>query len=279
MLKRILKNLIKWIQSEENSGSTSQNIQLIQSSSIYLFDKKKNITSSSFAEQFKEGDYEKALEKAWHNRDFEIEMYWKRASYFWTFIGATFLGYFALIGSKGYHEFLSDGFYQIEVFIITIGLIFSMAWYFVNKGSKGWQVNWEAQVDELESLLGRPNYTTIFYNHKNKYYSVSRINQRVSLIVTLIWVLLYVSYWIRWYPCYLMIFEQSIFEEGLNWASVSTVPIILSMIVYLFFYSKSNVSEAASTIMKDKSFKDSNDMKEKKDRNKFFFKRIRKEQK
>ena len=38
-----------------------------------------------------------ALERAWKNRDFEIEHYWKRATYFWTFTAATFLGYFTVL--------------------------------------------------------------------------------------------------------------------------------------------------------------------------------------
>ena len=33
-------------------------------------------------------------------RKFEIDLYWKRAAYFWAFIAATFAGYFALLGSN-----------------------------------------------------------------------------------------------------------------------------------------------------------------------------------
>lgn len=265
MLKRILKNLIKWIQSEENSGSPSQNIQLIQSASIYLFDKKKNITSSSFAEQFKEGDYEKALEKAWHNRDFEIEMYWKRASYFWTFIGATLVGYFALIGSKGFHDNLKYEYYQIEVFIITIGFLFSEAWYFVNKGSKRWQENWEAQIDELEKLLGRPNYTTIFY--RPGYYSVSRINEKVSLLISRIWLILYSVYWVRYYDCYYPLGQLHVKTIALNAFSFLTIVVILWFMWYLRKKAESGINDEARIIQTNKS-----DVG-----NKFFFSRVTKE--
>lgn len=34
-----------------------------------------------------------ALDRAWQTRNFEIEMYWKRASYFWAFIATSFGGY------------------------------------------------------------------------------------------------------------------------------------------------------------------------------------------
>ncbi|QNR65148.1 hypothetical protein IAQ67_14620 [Paenibacillus peoriae] len=39
----------------------------------------------------------KALEMALDIRKFEIDLYWKRATYFWAFIAATFAGYFLLI--------------------------------------------------------------------------------------------------------------------------------------------------------------------------------------
>lgn len=39
---------------------------------------------------------EKALAYALDIRKFEIDLYWKRASYFWTFIAATFAGFITL---------------------------------------------------------------------------------------------------------------------------------------------------------------------------------------
>ena len=37
----------------------------------------------------------KALERALDIRKFEIDLYWKRAAYFWTFIAATLAGFIA----------------------------------------------------------------------------------------------------------------------------------------------------------------------------------------
>jgi len=39
---------------------------------------------------------EKALDHALDIRKFEIELYWKCAAYFWTFIAATLAGYMAI---------------------------------------------------------------------------------------------------------------------------------------------------------------------------------------
>jgi len=40
---------------------------------------------------------ERAIEQALDTRKFEIDLYWKRATYFWAFIAATFAGYFLIL--------------------------------------------------------------------------------------------------------------------------------------------------------------------------------------
>jgi len=45
-------------------------------------------------------ELQKKLEKAYHFRDFEIEMYWKRAQYFWGFLAVIYAGYFLLVTSN-----------------------------------------------------------------------------------------------------------------------------------------------------------------------------------
>jgi len=80
----------------------------------------------------------KALEHALEIRKFEIELYWKRAAYFWTFIGASFAGYGAVEGSSGIADKAA-----LTVPLSCLGLIFSFGWFCVNKGSKQWQENWE----------------------------------------------------------------------------------------------------------------------------------------
>lgn len=216
--------------------SSSPKVPVDDSKKIYSINNG-NVAESTFAQTFKKEDLEKALERAWKNRDFEIEMYWKRASYFWTFIGAAFAGYFALIGSKGYHELLKPQFYHVEALIITIGLIFSMAWYYVNQGSKAWQVNWEKQIDELENLIGRPNYSTIFFSRKRKSFSVSKINKQVSLYVRYIWLILLVAYCIRFYDRYIPGTPVDWTKTLLN--GLSILLLIVSYVFYRFLKRKS----------------------------------------
>jgi hypothetical protein len=133
---------------------------------------------------------EKALKHALDIRKFEIDLYWKRATYFWTLIAASFAGYFALQNTDLSKR---DGF---SIFVIAcIGLILSFSWHLVNRGSKYWQENWERHVDVLAETVIGPLYRTtlskdywdLLKPHKAFPFSVSRVNQIVSLFITLIW--------------------------------------------------------------------------------------------
>lgn len=108
-------------------------------------------------------------EKAWNAKNFEIELYWKRANYFWAFQIASFAGYFTMIGSEAY---LSNP--QVLYFIVCIGFITGLAWSFTNKGSKVWQRHWEIHVDMLEDKITGPLYKSVT---APKTFSVSKITK------------------------------------------------------------------------------------------------------
>lgn len=71
----------------------------------------------------KKEDIETTYNKAWEAKNFEIENYWKRATYFWAFQIASFAGYFTVIGSKAYSENP-----QVLYFVVCIGFITALAW-------------------------------------------------------------------------------------------------------------------------------------------------------
>ena len=157
--------------------------------------------------------HEQALKQAYEIRKFEIELYWKRATYFWTFIGATFVGYAAYYNSKANNAQAPDNEFML-LLICSIGVIFSVAWFLVNKGSKFWQENWENHVELLEDEIFGPLYKTLTKRPRGdvaqgvcektkakldnifvapKAYSVSKINQLVSAFVALIWCGLFIK--------------------------------------------------------------------------------------
>jgi len=130
-------------------------------------------------------------------RKFEIELYWKRASYFWTLIAAAFAAFFALAAADPPSSQL--------IFLVTcLGTVLSAGWYLVNRGSKYWQENWERHVDVLEDLVMGPLYKTTLSPTRTQWlrpfagypYSVSKVNQIISLFVWVVWMGLA----LRWYP-------------------------------------------------------------------------------
>ena len=131
-----------------------------------------------------------AFDKSWEIRNFEIDLYWRRATYFWAFIASTFVGYFAMINTDAYR--LDDAQHHEEVFFLAcIGLLLSMAWALTNRGSKAWQRHWEVHVDLLEDEFTGPLYKTV---HPPRTYSVSKLNEVVSDSFVVVWFLLAVKY-------------------------------------------------------------------------------------
>lgn len=134
-----------------------------------------------------------ALERAWETRNFEIELYWKRATYFWTMIGALFAGYALSMSPKGDPN--------VAFILSCVGLIISTAWYFINRASSAWQRNWEAHIDALEDNITGPLYKSVYAPKKAyKYHdlfgplpmSPSKIAVAVSLFVACTWIILIV---------------------------------------------------------------------------------------
>ena len=157
---------------------------------------------SDYSQQQYENDFlsdekktEKALEHALDIRKFEIDLYWKRATYFWTFIGATFAGFLAVQASSATNK------QDLSVLLSCLGFVFSVAWLCVNRGSKQWQENWEKHVDMLEDKITGPLYKVVLTRNKLKGrrdkarhiitgpspLSVSKINQIISLYVSILW--------------------------------------------------------------------------------------------
>ena len=143
----------------------------------------------------------KIYETANDTRKFEIDLYWKRALYFWGFIAAIGLLYFQLLSSKDIQIIY-------RLLVSFLGTVFSWAWYLVNRGSKYWQENWEKAVSILEEVLGFSLFEVRFNELREKEngnkikkslalsgrrYSVSKINTLVALITFIVWTSLFIS--------------------------------------------------------------------------------------
>lgn len=149
---------------------------------------------------FKENKKEEVFKQILDIRKFEIELYWKRTSFFWTIIGSIIAGYF-LAFSKA-----DSGINSLKILfsLACLGLIFSIGWYFVNRGSKFWQVNWEKHLDAIEDEIIGPLYKTTINKsyYRNKFFklvspfpfSVSKINQILNLVLIGFWLIVILDF-------------------------------------------------------------------------------------
>lgn len=195
----------------------------------------------------------KALEKALDIRKFEIELYWKRAGYFWTFIALTFTSYFLILTSDKLTDTIKAEFCLL---LAALGVFLSICWYLVNKGSKYWQENWEKHVDLLEDAEIGPLYkTTIKYEEKwwtifnpvaPQKFSVGKINQTLSFAIVLIWIFIFIkqlSTIFGWY-------------EPLNHLNEGLIMITLAgLLVFISLKGKSSTKNGNDFSMEQRKFK------------------------
>jgi hypothetical protein len=134
---------------------------------------------------------EAAFRLAVDNRNFEISLYWSRTTYFWGFLVVIFGAYGFSLTEKIFNE-------KFQFLLSIIGIVFSFAWYCVNRGSKYWQKNWELMIDILEEKvcgnIYKTNLSGKMFKRRQIFmpftFSVSQINQNVSIFIFIIWVLL-----------------------------------------------------------------------------------------
>jgi hypothetical protein len=134
---------------------------------------------------------EKAFKIALDTRKFELELYWKRASYYWVFIATIFAGFFLILSNQKNIPSVED----ILILIACTGFIFSIGWLMANRGSKYWTTNWEKHVDMLENEVIGPLFKTRISKsnfkkwkiHKAYPHSVAKINQMLNIFIIFIW--------------------------------------------------------------------------------------------
>ncbi len=143
-----------------------------------------------------EGNKQEVFKQIVDIRKFEIELYWKRTYFFWTIIASIIAGYFLAL-SKADN---SSNSLKILFSLANLGLIFSIGWYFVNRGSKYWQVNWEKHMDTIEddvigplykTMINKEHYRKQFFKLVSPFpFSVSKINQILNLVLVCFWSLI-----------------------------------------------------------------------------------------
>ncbi|MBS0535086.1 MAG: hypothetical protein JSR72_13595 [Proteobacteria bacterium] len=111
------------------------------------------IDNPEYFENFEGLKRKRALKVALEMRNFEHELYWKRAVFGWGIIAVAFGGFFSL--KEVEHGFATR--YAVACFCFLV----SLAWLFLNKGSMCWHDNWDAHVENLEDEHIGPLFKTV----------------------------------------------------------------------------------------------------------------------
>jgi hypothetical protein len=130
---------------------------------------------------------EKALNRAYELRTFEIEHYWKRATYFWGFQIAIFAA-FGLIWKESNKE-LNTEWSLITLALTALGVLTALANYLSSIGSSFWQKNWENHIDMLEDKVEGNLYKVVWLDNGERGFSVTRINRCLSVFFIIFWAL------------------------------------------------------------------------------------------
>jgi hypothetical protein len=131
-----------------------------------------------------------AYERACQRCENEYTLHWTRAGYFWGLIAAIFAGYTLVITSDHYKRAVCM---HLDLYLLLLGLVFSVAWLLVIKGSAFWHKNWELHTRMLEQYIAGNIEKTIYCTNK-VVFSPDRINGMLAVIITGVWALLLVHY-------------------------------------------------------------------------------------
>jgi hypothetical protein len=142
-----------------------------------------------------ESKRKKALDRAYYLRTFEIEHYWKRATYFW----GLQIAIFAAFGLLWKEITASDAtctvhlWSPVAVALSGLGFLTAVANFLSAKGSKFWQENWERHIDMLEDEIEGRLYKTVRLPKEKASkgatsFSVSRVNLLLSGYFVSFWI-------------------------------------------------------------------------------------------
>ena len=109
-------------------------------------------------------------ETFYHCRDFEITNLWQRSVFLFGFILACFTGYGAILVSlltTGEQKVAYPYFANfIECMISLVGIVFSVIWIMMSKGSKAWYEIYEKAIANIEHSI---KDSTIFIEVPKEY--------------------------------------------------------------------------------------------------------------
>lgn len=126
-----------------------------------------------------------ALERAHQIRQFEIDLSWKRANYFWLLQAAAITGLGVVLSADKDRQLPE----LLPLALACLGFICAFAGWLSAKGSKFWYQNWEKHIDCLEDAFEGRLHKTVWIGSKGISHSVSRVNTELLSAFASFWAL------------------------------------------------------------------------------------------
>lgn len=149
---------------------------------------------------------EEHYKRLWACRDFALSHLWQRSIFLTAFLVVILIGYGTMwlnVLTRPLNPDIKDyiTFHRISIFISMLGIIFSILWILMAKGSKYWYEAYEEEIGWIESSTEYKNYScqgvfsentdkSLFLNKKGFKYSVSGINIAIGQIMAILWFLI-----------------------------------------------------------------------------------------
>jgi hypothetical protein len=127
------------------------------------------------------------LLRAHEVRQFEIDLYWKRANYFWLLQAAVF----AAVGLTWRTDAGLPAY--VPVALSSLGLLTAFGGWLATQGSKFWQRNWEHHIDMLEGEFEGDLYKTVYISGPGVRWSVSGVSETLAMWFTVFWLLMLIA--------------------------------------------------------------------------------------
>jgi len=147
-------------------------------------------------------DEKKRFEVAFQCRNMEIDLFWKRSSFYCVFVGAALVAYYTARTEMAYFGLM----------IASFGLVASFAWLLGSIGSKWWIENWERKVEESAPAVVGDLFSVSDEHLKRNFgvspirFSVTRLAILLSAFGVVLWVVIFMSELFRhfgssrWWP-------------------------------------------------------------------------------
>lgn len=202
----------------------------------------------------------------WRCRDFELSNLWQRSIFLSAFLVLCFTGYGAvLIKIPDYLEPKNSNSYLfinfISFVISLLGIVFSILWIKMGKGSKAWYENYERAILAMErnekysskpaSKIGGFNYKNLPGYEKSKFnnnilsgeageYSVSKINIAIGQVFLIVWSLASILHSV------LFAFKLKSIGVSIYLSIIALSSGLVILIILLFFMGRSKTLQSTS---------------------------------